>query len=533
MAASVDMTAGGTGGTGDLNVLVQALDRFTSALQGVAKSVGVGGMPGGEPGGLLRGTSAPQPKGGVNGAPGKDAALGGQKAPALTMPDIGGLFSKLLPPQFADIGKTVSGLGEHLTTFAERLKVANVGAGKLPASATKMISLAGIFGSKLVTIGGGLMKVLGPIGIAASVLMLAKKIPVVGELMEIGTQSLLRPLRGVGAAFSDSLVPLRQFQERAGVVASAVKNLGQAQYSYSQAIGNSSNLVASTVAGGMDRVTAVLANPIAEIPQLIGELRPFVEAFNPVAMMEFDQAMRSVMAVIGEALVPVVRIASALLREFAGYLRPIMRQLEPIIAQVAQVAGGFLKEIMPLLPEFINSLLPVLRQYANELKENMTAMTAYNNGQFTMLDKVRYKLSEWTGGLISKPKFEAKAAGLPPGVMKENISSYGAAEAPTFKGTADLGRDLMQSAFVARPGELKDDTAKATEENTAKAASLLEQLVDINKGAETYDARVAAGGMVGGATSFTGSIVAGIYNFNVGASNLLTGNKLAEGMVDI
>lgn len=512
MAASVDLTTGGTGGPGDLDTLIKALDRFTAALQGVAKATGIDG---GEPSEGQQGKQPSQPSG-------------------MGLAGIAGMFSKFLPPQIAGFATTVANVGETISQFAQKLKLGADSAGKLPGVSSNIVNMMGSFGTQLTSVGGQLVRLLGPVGIGAGIFMLAKKLPVIGDLMEIGIQGVLYPLRTLGGIFSDSLVPLNNFRERAGVVASAMENLGKAQYAYSQSLNNSTKLIAGTVKGGMERVTAVLTNPLQEIPQLVAQLRPFVEAFNPVVMQEFDQAMKTVMAVIGEALVPVIRVASALLREFAGYLRPIMRQLEPIIGEVAKTVGTFLKEIMPLLPAFINSLLPILRNYGEGLKENMAAMTAYNKGQFTLMDKVRWKLSEWTGGLISKPKFEV-AGGLPPGVMKENISNYGAASAPTFKSTADLGKDLMQSAFIARPGELQDDTAKKTEENTARAADLLEQLVDVNKGAQTYDARVAEGGILGGAQAVAGWATKEVYNFGVGATNLLTGNwsNFEEGMVDI
>lgn len=535
MAASIDLTSGGTGGPGDLDTLVKALDRFTLALQGVAKGIGGGG-------------DAPQ-EGGQPQAQGQ--------APGMGLSSIAGMFTKFLPPQMASFATTVTSVGETLAQFAQKMKLSsdlaakmasasdgvakfseNVAdgadsAGKLPGVSTAITTAIGTFGTKLASAGAGLVRLLGPIGIGAGIFMLAKKLPILGDLMEIGIQGVLYPLRSMGSIFSETLLPLNNFKEKAGVVASAMESLGKVQYAYSQSLSNSTQLVSSTVKGGMERVTAVLTNPLQELPKLVSEIRPFVEAFNPVVMQEFDQAMKTVMAVIGEALVPVVRVAAALLREFAGYLRPIMRQLEPIISEVAKTVGSFLKEIMPLLPEFINSLLPVIKNYGEMLKENIGAMTAYNKGQFSLLDKVRYKLSEWTGGLISKPKFEAAGGGLPPGVQKENISNYGAASAPTFKGTADLGKDLMQAAFIARPGELVDDTAKQTADNTAKAADLLEQLVDVNKASQTYDARVAEGGATGFFQWAAGQTAEGIYNFGVGATNLLTGNNLQEGMVDI
>lgn len=514
MAASVDLTSGGTGGPADLDALVKALDRFTAALQGVAKQAGLGG--------------------------GDEAAPAGETpgAPAGGMGGISQMFSSLIPKQLqglTGLAQNLGGFGEKLAGMASQMQLAGNAAKGIPGVSAGITALVGRFGTSLVGLARPLLAVLGPAGIAAGIVMLAKKIPVVGEVMEVGAQGFLRPLRGLGASISASLVPMRQFQERALVVASTFENLGKSQYAYSEAIGNSSNQVASVVKGGLSRVTAVLTNPLQEIPQLVAELRPFVEAFNPAVLQEYDQAMRSVMAVIGEALVPVIRVASALLREFAGYLRPIMRQLEPIIGEVANTVGNFLKEIMPLLPEFIQTLIPVLKKFADELKNNIAASVAYEKGQFSLLDKARWVIADWTGW-IEKPKFETSAR-MPDGVQKENISAYGAAQAPTFKGTAELGKDLMQAAFIARPGELVDDSAKQTADNTARAADLLEQLVDVNKGAQTYDARVNSSWAENPISGFgqwaMGQAVEGVYNFGVGATNLLSGNSLTEGMVDI
>lgn len=514
MAASVDLTSGGTGGPADLDALVKALDRFTAALQGVAKQAGLGG--------------------------GDEAAPAGETpgAPAGGMGGISQMIANYLPKQLeglANISQGIGAFGEKLLTLAATMQMANKSAGGLPGVAEKLAGLVGSFGGGLRTAATAIMRYVYPAGIAAAIVFLAKKLPVIGETMEVGAQGFLRPLRSLGASISGSLVPMRQFQERALVVASTFENLGKAQYAYSEAIGNSSNQVASVVKGGLSRVTAVLTNPLQEIPQLVAELRPFVEAFNPAVLQEYDQAMRSVMAVIGEALVPVIRVASALLREFAGYLRPIMRQLEPVITEVARAVGGFLKEILPLLPEFINSLLPVLRQYMEGLKEQLAAGAEYAKGTWTLSDKLWYAADKLTLGMFDiGPKFAGRMAqGLPAGVQKENISAYGAAQAPTFKGTAELGKDLMQAAFIARPGELVDDSAKQTADNTARAADLLEQLVDVNKGAQTYDARVAEGGIIGGAQAAVGQVAEGVYNFGVGFTNLLSGNFTSEGMIDI
>jgi hypothetical protein len=71
----------------------------------------------------------------------------------------------------------------------------------------------------------------------------------------------------------------------------------------------------------------VLVNPLEAIPGLIGQIRGAVETLNPAAMVAFDLAMRDLMAVFGEAFMPIVQVATSVVREFANTLRPILQSM--------------------------------------------------------------------------------------------------------------------------------------------------------------------------------------------------------------
>jgi hypothetical protein len=299
------------------------------------------------------------------------------------------------------------------------------------------------------------------------------------------------------------------------------------------------------------------------LPALVGAVRPFVQAFNPYALQQFDEALQTVYAVLGEALVPIVKMAAQVLREFAGYLRPVMKQLEPVFAELAQMAGGFLKDLIPELARFAQELVPIFRQYLENMKESIggqremiKAGLMYATGQMSLLGVLGVGIKSWLSklpliGRFFKPSDEDKAESerqfdaAKNLVPKENIFKFGAPTNPTFKGAESLGRDTLQAAYAAMPGmekkkEEKDLLAEIAE-NTRKTAD------NTNKGngadAATYDQRVEAGRKagagwgeraLGAAQWWAGQAAEGVYNFGiVGPSNLFKGKNFTDSMVDI
>src|SRR5262249_22968373 len=67
--------------------------------------------------------------------------------------------------------------------------------------------------------------------------------------------------------------------------------------------------------GALSALTGAVQNTVDSV-------RPFVEAFNPSGLRAWDRAMRDVTAVIGTALVPIVRGATTIVRGFGEAILP-------------------------------------------------------------------------------------------------------------------------------------------------------------------------------------------------------------------
>jgi hypothetical protein len=278
-------------------------------------------------------------------------------------------------------------------------------------------------------------------------------------------------------------------------------------------------------------------------------------------------------------LVPVVKVAAQVLREFAGYLRPVMKQLQPIFEQMARQMGDFLKDLIPELARFAEELVPMFRLYLQGLKDAvggqkkmMAAGLLWATGQISTLEMIKRGIIQWLSTLPYVGKYfkveENKASKAADDmefqqakgkVAKEEIFSFGAPTSPQFKSADSLGRDTLQAAYAAMPNmdakneqlAVQQDVAK----NTGEASDLLKDILDalkspfdqavkfgsdtarafssVQAGAQVYDERVKAGGIIGGAQWAAGQTTEGVYNFGVGIGNLFTGRKFTEGMVDI
>lgn len=417
------------------------------------------------------------------------------------------------------------------------------------------------------------------VGAAAATMQLGMKIPVAGSFAKLGLEGLLLPVRKIMGGFSALLSPLTKLAAKVEVMAAAFNNVGKAQYAYSDAVKNSTQGIAGAAKSFMDSFGEAMSNPISGLPALVGAVRPFVAAFNPYVLDQFDDALRTVYAVIGEALVPVVKVAAQVLREFAGYLRPVMKQLQPIFEQMARQMGAFLKDLIPELARFAAELVPMFRLYLQGLKDAvggqkkmMQAGLLWATGQISTLEMIKRGIIQWLSTLPYVGKYfkveenqaskvadamdldKAKAL-----VPKENIFSFGAPTSPQFKSVDSLGKDTLQAAYAAMPDLEKKNEQLAVQQdvakNTAEATDLLKDIIDVLKspwdeavkfgsdtaraftsvqaGAQVYDERVKAGGIIGNAQWAAGQATEGVYNFGVGLSNWWNGRSWSENMVDI
>lgn len=507
--------------------LVRALERFAGGLAAVGR-----GMD----------------KSGHGGA---SAMAGGMAASAISQ-DWGGVFKRLSV-----------GLDSVSKKYMEKATAMAGGGSKGGAMTVASISAAKTLGgfAKVASVATGTLTKFNVVtGVASTVIAAGKKVPVVGQLANAGQAGYAM----IGKRLTSDLValqgPVQKFNRKVETLTASLQVAGDSANAYSSAVNNSTSAIASAAQNFMKGLGGALSDPIGGLPALVGAVRPFVAAFNPYALNQFDDALQTVYAVIGEALVPVVKMAASVLREFAGYLRPAMKMLAPIIEQLATMAGSFLKDIIPEIVMFVQELVPVFRQFLAQMKESIDgqkesikAGLLYATGQIGMLEYMRRGLSNWLSklpliGRFFGPSKEEKEKGVQKDLVpKENLFKFGAPTNPTFKGAEALGRDTLQAAYAAMPDMEKKneelDAMKQIAANTEKANGLLASLLTVQGGADTYDKRLAdakkpnAGVVdktVGGAQWGAGQLVEGIYNFGfVGPSNLLKGKSFTDSMVDI
>src|SRR5262245_30311944 len=109
---------------------------------------------------------------------------------------------------------------------------------------------------------------------------------------------------------------------------------------------------------------ALLAIPDA-VTRVVSSVRAFTDALNPQVGLNFDRALRSLEATIGQALEPIVVAATAIIVQFAGALTDAMAALrgpietvsglivsvlQPVFAAVADVAGVVARNFEHTLP---------------------------------------------------------------------------------------------------------------------------------------------------------------------------------------
>jgi len=307
MAGAVDLTASMGGGGGSLDPLIAALDRYSSMLERVAHAM-TGSMPESRPASVPSGSPA--------------------TIPEAMKPDIKPLdeANKKLASGFLKTNIVTRILGELFKRLTDLLKPLN----------EVVTALGDVFQPVIDALASMMRVILGPVLLgykALSTLLGAVLRPI---------QMFLNGLNIIIDTISD--------------VISGLDVLGKAQRAAANAVGDAFKGIRKTVLN-------LLTDPLNAVPSLIGHIREAVETLNPGAMVEFDLAMRDLKAVFGEALLPIVRIATDVIRKFADTLRPILQKLQPQFEKLAKSIGDHLIRNIDMMASAIEKLIPVLDQY--------------------------------------------------------------------------------------------------------------------------------------------------------------------------
>jgi len=141
----------------------------------------------------------------------------------------------------------------------------------------------------------------------------------------------------------------------------------------------------SMIEGVGGRLANAFANPMAAFKDLSGLVMSFVQAINPAAVMGFNFAMRDATAVIGQALAPVMTIATEVVREWANTLAPIARQMAPLFAQIARAFGDMFISQIRLLFTYFQILMPIIKSLLIVLSGLARIVAAVNEGLMVIL----------------------------------------------------------------------------------------------------------------------------------------------------
>src|SRR5262245_30965939 len=125
---------------------------------------------------------------------------------------------------------------------------------------------------------------------------------------------------------------------------------------------------------GLAAAAGQATSALAMIPAAI---EPFLKAFSPSIIEQFNLALASVMATIGQAFGGAVLKASEFLIRFADVIAPLFESLAPVLTRWM---GEFLQRLMPivkLLVDLGGVLIPVVDVLTQLLKPAQALFTAF------------------------------------------------------------------------------------------------------------------------------------------------------------
>lgn len=154
---------------------------------------------------------------------------------------------------------------------------------------------------------------------------------------------------------------------------------------------NSQTLIFDAFRNVKTTVADLIINPMGAIPELMGRIREAVDTFNPGAMIEFDLAMRDLMAVFGEALLPIIKTVTGVIRKFADTLRPILQALAPAFQKLIDSIGGLLLGNIDKFAQLLERMIPAFEAYLNQVVaavDRQNAIANQSQAQNSMLDDI-------------------------------------------------------------------------------------------------------------------------------------------------
>lgn len=307
------------------------------------------------------------------------------------------------------------------------------------------------------------------------------------------------------------------------------------------AAGGEGGGIAGALAGGAGALAGGIMSGLASLPSILGSvvsmISQFVSALDPAVMQQLQTAMSDLMATIGIGFRPLMQAVIPIVRKFADVLKPVMDSLAPVMEQlgnaIIDIAVPYMliwaQAIQNLIP-VVESLIPLFTDFAEMITDSMPGITfaldMFARGLqllvgvfFTVLAAIKNTVAgiidfgAWLISFISKSKSESMKSGasalrasadrnaeaaykaFQKAVGPRQATTLGkpqdttamAAKQASYSGIADLGKNLMQSAFGSSSQEAALNTAKFTE----RTANGVEKLVARMGGGPAQEGRMA------------------------------------------
>lgn len=343
-----------------------------------------------------------------------------------------------------EIGEAVSSITTRWKNFFSSIKGAASAFANLGSVAAKALGMSGILGGigkitdRLLNMVGlstsSIGKIVGRLKEAAG-LGAGGRDPATGRFRKAG--AVRKFIKGVGAGIGG---------KGEGVAAGIGKTLG--------AVGKAAGMAAGAIATGGAALVASITAPIDIFKSLTDMIMGFVEAANPAAVEMFNLAMKDLSALIGKQLVPILQVATEIVKKFGSMLSEL---------DVSELIGSFVEIFAAFADIFIEinrALNPVKQILINVLVVGLKALAW-----------VVKQLAEAISWVVSKI----------PGVKKGKDITGMAARSIEMIGIEDIrSRAIAAAGKVGAGARPEERTAKSTGE----AVSILRDIRDNTKDAD-------------------------------------------------
>lgn len=180
----------------------------------------------------------------------------------------------------------------------------------------------------------------------------------------------------------------------------AMQGLTTNLQSATASLGSSAASAASGALAGLSEVVGVATGAFGAVT---GAVLPFVQAFSPAVVEQFNMALSDLMAVVGVALTPVMEGLTVVAREVGAVLLPVMEQLQPVFAQLTQTVLAALLPAIDTWASVLQSLMPVITFVAEVLSNVATiarVAATFMAGWVEQLRTWAEALGGWMGSLL-------------------------------------------------------------------------------------------------------------------------------------